>query len=294
MSKQDSETIELVGKHKVPQNVYLFLRFLAAKEIQRKRHHIFQNGGTSPSMRVWKQKLRDETRRRIRLYLFGEKNALEDHIVTRSVDDCNAPVQKMSTTQKKKQKLREQGRNLNSENQKRKRARKAAGSEKQPEPNLFEQAKQLLIDFEKLVADNAKYGNFNEAIAAAIKRGKKPDSRESESDIVHMVEQGQNNHGLTQMPEGPQPGSTPADFRDVVDQVNSETQQLDVLIVFTFDHWSDGLFNTKEKKKEHWWTFSKWPCQLYIEAAAQPSTPLKVQRALWYHGIKVDAKRHPT
>ena len=29
--KQDSETIELVGKHKVPQNVYLFLRFLAAK-----------------------------------------------------------------------------------------------------------------------------------------------------------------------------------------------------------------------------------------------------------------------
>ena len=219
--KQDSETIELVGKHKVPQSVYLFLRFLAAKEIQRKRHHIFQNGGTSPTMRVWKQKLRDETRRRIRLYLFGEKNALEDHIVTRSVDDCNVPVQKISTTQKKKQKLREQGRNLNSENQKRKRARKAAGSEKQPEPNLFEQAKKLLIDFEKLVADNAKYGNFNEAIAAAIKRGKKADSRESESDIVHMVEQGQNNHGLTQLPEGPQPGSTPADFREVVDQVDS-------------------------------------------------------------------------
>ena len=181
--KQDSETMELVGKHKVPQSVYVFLRFLAAREIQRKRRHIFQIGGASPSMRLWKQKLRDETRRRIRLFLFGEKTALDDHIVTRSVEDCNAPVPKVSATQKKKQKLKDQGRNLNAENQRRKRARKAAGSGKQPEPNLYEKAKQLLIDFEKLVADNAKYGNFSEAIASAIRKGKKPDSKVSESDI---------------------------------------------------------------------------------------------------------------
>ena len=99
------------------------------------------------------------------------------------------------------------------------------------------------------MADNAKYGNFSEAIAAAIKKGKKPDSKESESDIVHMVEQGQNNHGLTQMPEGPQPGSTPADFTDVVDQVNSETQQLDGDHVFAYDHWGDAPYEHEREEE---------------------------------------------
>ena len=71
------------------------------------------------------------------LFLFGEKNAMEDHIVTRSVDDCNAPVQKMSTTQKKKQKAKERGGNLNAENQKAKEAEKGGRFRKEARGHTF-------------------------------------------------------------------------------------------------------------------------------------------------------------
>ena len=48
---QDKETTELVGNNRVPRGVYMYLRFLAAREIQRKRNFLFTQSLPSPSIK---------------------------------------------------------------------------------------------------------------------------------------------------------------------------------------------------------------------------------------------------
>ena len=74
-AKQDSETVDLVGKNKVPRGVYLYLRFLSAREIQRKRNYLYSQNLPAPTVRRWKQYLRDDTRRRVRSYLLGQPSS---------------------------------------------------------------------------------------------------------------------------------------------------------------------------------------------------------------------------
>ena len=111
----------------------------------------------------------------------------------------------------------------------------------------------------------------------------------SETDVIRIVEQGQDDHGLTLMPEGPQPGSTPADFSGIEDQVKSETPDTGG-ITFDYDHWQNAIQNSKKHKSAHSEAFDGWKTSIYMDAAREAVTPEKVQQALRSYGIKVDLK----
>ena len=167
-AKQDSETATLVGDNKVPREVYLYLRFISAREIQRKRNYLYTQGEPAPSVKQWKQYLRDDTRRRIRGYLLGQNGSAFGE---KPVEESSVPAAPINVMQKKKAAAKERGINLNQVSQQRKRQRQAGGSSsKKPGASLCDQARDLIARFGKLVTDNAKHGDFVEAIAAAIKR----------------------------------------------------------------------------------------------------------------------------
>ena len=87
---QDKGIAEIVGDKRVPRCVYLYLRFLSAREIQRKRNYLFAQGQATPSVKQWKQKLRDDIRRRIKSFLQRDPSAL----VEKPAEECSVPVEK--------------------------------------------------------------------------------------------------------------------------------------------------------------------------------------------------------
>ena len=111
----------------------------------------------------------------------------------------------------------------------------------------------------------------------------------SETDIVRIVEQGQNDHGLMLTPEGPQPGSTPGDFTGIEDKLKSETP-VTGKITFEYDHWQTSLRNTNDAKKAYDQAFEGWHTSTYMAAASQAVTKTKVQLALRSFGIAVKSR----
>ena len=57
--------MEEVTDKRVPRCVFLLLRFITAREIQRKRNFLFAQGQSGPSVKQWKQRMRDDLRRRL-------------------------------------------------------------------------------------------------------------------------------------------------------------------------------------------------------------------------------------
>ena len=159
-------------------------------------------------------------------------------MVEKPVEECSVPVEKTNPMQKKKIAAKERGVNLNQISQQRKRQRRASSSGKKPVDSLCDQAKELITRFEKLMTDNAKYGDLAEAVTAAIKRPSESSGVESpkeeffDTDILRIVEEGQSNHGCNLMPEGPQPGTSSDEFLGD----NLAARFVDTLS-FTYDHW---------------------------------------------------------
>lgn len=290
---QDKETTELVGNNRVPRGVYTYLRFLAAREIQRKRNSLFTQSAPSPSIKHWTRKLRDDTRRRVRSYTLGQSSAFE----RKTEEQSSLPVVPTGAMQKKKAAALERGVNLNKISQQRKRQRQASGSSsKKPVASPCDQARELIAQFEKLVIENAKYGDLVKTIAEApfdahllMSLEPTPTEEMSETDVINIVQKGQNEHGLMHMPEGPQPGNTPSDFTANEARIESETPDTGCP-KFEYDHWQTACLNSNGNKTGYSQAFSAWPTAAYIDAASQAPNPERVQQAMWSFGIGVKPK----
>ena len=181
---QDKETNELVKEGKVPRQVYLYLRFLAAREIQRKRTLLFQQGAPTLTIKQWKAKLRDDTRRRLRSFLLGQSSAVEEEKIEEQsglgLNPAARDSLKTARMQRKKAAAKDRGENFNKTSQQRKRQRRAEGSSsKKPEIPLCDQAKELIEQFDKLVDDYAKHGDLVQSI---VEQGKPtPTKRQTSS-----------------------------------------------------------------------------------------------------------------
>jgi len=173
--------------------------------------------------------------------------------------------------QKRKAVAKASGENYNRITQQRKKQRQAKStSSKTPDFTLCDKAKELIVQFDALVEEFAKYENTSGGLVQYVaEKGKAtPDDA---NDIVRIVEQGQDAHGLMFLAEGPLPGNTPADFTKMTEQIKSETPERGAP-VFAYDHWTAAHMNSKEHKKEYDGAFSGWPTPIYMEAASQVAT----------------------
>ena len=141
---QDQGMAEIVTDKRVPRCVFMYLRFLSAREIQRKRNYLFAQGQPTPSVKQWKQKLRDDLRRRIKCFLQRDPSAM----IERPVEECSVPVGKATTMQQRKIAAKERGVNLNQTSQRRKRQKQANSTGAKPVEPLCDQAKELITRFE--------------------------------------------------------------------------------------------------------------------------------------------------
>jgi len=162
---QEKGMSEIVADKMVPIAVRQYMLFLGCREIQRARNYLFAQGQSGPSVKEWKRKLRDNLRKRIHEYLQLDKNYREE----RTAEECTLPVGKVGTMQKKKQKALARGINLNRSTQQRKRQKRGTASETK-QVSICERAKDLILKFEHLFTENAKFGDLATAIAAAVKQ----------------------------------------------------------------------------------------------------------------------------
>ena len=119
----DEETQEILKTGRVPRQVYTYLRFLAARDIQRKRHYLFLEGHPSPTTKFWRAKLRDDTRRRLRNYLLGLRSAPSEIKVESTEDNTQ-----ISRLVRKKIAAKARGENFNQIIQRRKRSQASSAA----------------------------------------------------------------------------------------------------------------------------------------------------------------------